>query len=60
MLLSVGELNTNKNHQLVIRALAELNNPDIHYGIAGRGDLAEDLQKLAIGLGVKEQVHCWE
>ena len=57
MLLSVGELNENKNHQIVIRTLAELNDPSIHYAIAGNGALAEYLTALAEQLGVVDRVH---
>ena len=57
MILSVGELNENKNHQVVIKALAEINNPDIHYVIVGRGKLAEYLQNLAESAGISEQVY---
>lgn len=57
LLLSVGELNENKNHQIVIRTLAELNDPSIHYAIAGNGALAEYLTALAEQLGVAERVH---
>lgn len=57
LLLSVGELNENKNHQIVIRALAELNDPSIHYAIAGNGILAENLTALATQLGVVDRVH---
>lgn len=57
LLLSVGELNENKNHQVVIRAVAGMQNPRIHYMIAGEGPLRERLQQLAQELGVVEQVH---
>jgi len=57
LLLSVGELNENKNHQIVIKALAELKNPNIHYAIAGKGDLHDYLIGLAYSLGVASQVH---
>lgn len=56
-LLSVGELNENKNHQIIIKALAKLKNPDIHYAIAGVGDKKDYLIELAKSLGVAEQVH---
>ena len=45
-LLSVGELNENKNHEVVIRALAKLKNPNIHYAIAGTGDLKNHFVKV--------------
>ena len=57
MLLSAGELNENKNHQIIIRALAKLNNPKVHYAIAGEGEKKEYLIGLANELGVSEQVH---
>lgn len=57
LLLSVGELNENKNHQVIIKALARLNNPNVHYAIAGVGDKREYLLELASKLGVSEQVH---
>lgn len=57
LLLSVGELNENKNHQVVIRAVAKLNDPHVHYAIAGVGDKRDELLALAKTLGVAEQVH---
>lgn len=57
MLLSVGELNINKNHQIVIRALARLQDDNIHYVIAGTGGQSENLMQLAKELGVWEHVH---
>jgi len=57
LLLSVGELNENKNHQIIIRALAKRNDPNVHYAIAGMGNKREHLLELARELGVSEQVH---
>lgn len=57
MLLSVGELNKNKNHEVIIKAISELNNPNIHYCIAGRGKLSEYIKKLCYSLNVSKQVH---
>lgn len=57
LLLSVGELNENKNHQIIIKALAQLNDANIHYAIAGIGAQKEALLSLAKELGVEEQVH---
>ena len=47
LILSVGELNENKNHQIVIKALAEINDSNIHYAIAGKGDKKDELEDLA-------------
>ena len=57
LLISVGELNDNKNHQIVIRALAQLHNPDVHYLIVGEGSLHDHLIRLSEDLGVNQQVH---
>lgn len=46
MLLSVGELNENKNHGTVIRAIRDLQN--ITYVIVGKGELESRLKQVAI------------
>lgn len=52
-LLSVGELNDNKNHETVIRAISRLhNNENIIYIICGKGDKEKYLKNLADELGV--------
>ena len=58
VLISVGELNKNKNHEVVIKALkniADKNN--IHYIIAGQGPLYQYLLDLADDYGLKDKVH---
>lgn len=57
VMLSVGELNKNKNHEIVLRAMAQLGRRDLHYVIAGRGVLKEHLEQLAKELGVSSQLH---
>ncbi len=57
ILLSVGEVNENKNHILIVKALAEMQNSDVHYCIAGKGDKQEELEKLAEESGILEQLH---
>ena len=57
LLLSVGELNENKNHSTVIKAIAKMGDHSVHYIIAGRGVLQKQLEKLAFCLGVASQVH---
>ena len=54
VLLSVGEVNTNKNHRIVIQALPDF--PNIFYIICGQGLLMNDLRKLAVELGVSNRV----
>ena len=57
LILSVGELNRNKNHRVILHALAILNDPDIHYLLCGKGGLAEELKLLASSLGLSDRVH---
>ena len=45
MLLSVGELNENKNHSSVINAIKGISN--LTYVIVGKGDLKDNLEKIA-------------
>jgi glycosyltransferase involved in cell wall biosynthesis len=53
MILSVGELNSNKDHEVIIRAIAKLERTDITYAICGTGHLRDYLNNLARELGVK-------
>lgn len=57
LIISVGELVKNKNHSIVIRALAQLENKSLHYCIVGEGEYREKLIKLSRELGVSERVH---
>lgn len=57
VILSVGELNKNKNHELILRAMAQLGNQDVHYVIAGKGTLDDYLLQLAKELGISKQLH---
>lgn len=56
ILLSVGELNKGKNHQMAIEALAALNKKDVYYLICGKGILHDKLQRCADDLGVGRQI----
>ena len=57
LLLSVGELNGNKNHKTIIKALDKANEKKLHYAIAGKGELYDELVKVAYELGLAERVH---
>lgn len=57
IVLSVGELNKNKNHEVIIRALFELKNPYTHYIISGAGELENKLRLLAKELMLEKQIH---
>jgi glycosyltransferase involved in cell wall biosynthesis len=56
VLLSVGELNKNKNHETIIKAVAKLNNPKVYYIICGSGSRKHYLNELAKNLGLEKQV----
>lgn len=57
VVLSVGELNVNKNHKTGIKALSLLKDKSIHYCIAGNGPLLEELIDFSKTCGVEERVH---
>lgn len=46
MLVAVGELNPNKNHQVLIKALSKIDNPKVKLCIFGIGGLKEKLLAL--------------
>lgn len=56
VLLSVGELNKNKNHETIIRAIKNLNNPNVYYVICGQGGLKGYLTKLSEKLGIVNKI----
>lgn len=56
LLLSIGEMIERKNHEVIIRALSQVDNKDIYYAICGKGPLKEYLHNLAEDLGVGERV----
>ena len=57
LIISVGELNKNKNHSVVIRSLAKLENKNIHFCVAGEGKYRKRLRVLAQKLNVSDRVH---
>ena len=58
IIICVGELNANKNQDLVIKAVKMLKEeiPDIKLLLAGRGDMEKQYRKMAEKLGVKDNV----
>lgn len=55
VILSTGELNDNKNHQVILRALA-WTNLHFDYLICGEGYRGDDLDRLAARLGIRNNV----
>lgn len=56
LLVSVGELNANKNHEIVLRALSNLKMDNLYYIICGQGALDSHLHGLCRELGIEGQV----
>ena len=56
VLLSVGEMTANKNHELVLRALKKLNNKKIKYLLCGHGEEEKKLKNLVTDLQLNDQV----
>ncbi len=56
VLLTVGELNKNKNQSTIIRAIARLKNPNIFYVICGVGKMEDNLHKLVKSEGIEKNV----
>lgn len=53
LLLSVGELNGNKNHETVMRAIAGMN---VYYMIAGEGSAREHLEHIIDEMGAADRI----
>lgn len=56
VVLSVGELNQNKNHRVILEAIHRLSDNDIYYVICGRGDQRETLIALAQEYGMNDRL----
>ena len=57
LIISVGELNSNKNHETIINSMALLKKSNIHYLICGQGDKENYLRELSKKLNLESQVH---
>ena len=57
LLISVGELNANKNNSVVISAMEKLGNKKVHYILCGEGNEQQALQKQADQTGLHDNVH---
>ena len=56
VMLSVGDLNANKNHSTAIKAFAKADIPNSYYLICGEGELRNELSSLAEKLGVSQRI----
>ena len=57
VLISVGELNKNKNNEAIISALEKAKNNKIHYILCGVGELEDKLREQAKNAGLEHNVH---
>lgn len=57
LVLAVGELNSNKNHRVLLEAVARLKDDRVHLVICGEGPLHSDLSAVADRLGITSRVH---
>ncbi len=57
ILLSVGELNDNKNQETALKAFAKVEDSSLHYVLCGKGDNLNYLKSLATKLGVADRTH---
>lgn len=55
-IISVGELNRNKNHEIIIRAMKQLQNTEIYYTICGEGIRRDRLQKFIRKMNLEDKV----
>lgn len=56
LIVSVGELNDNKNHSVVIKAMEKLKSMNIMYMICGKGDKLAELENLIKKTGLEGRV----
>lgn len=57
LLISVGELNANKNNAVIISAMEKLNSKNIHYILCGVGEKQTELQEQTNEAGLHDYVH---
>lgn len=56
LVLSIGELSDRKNHEVIIRAIANSNLDNVYYLICGAGEKLQELQNLCHKLDMAEKV----
>ena len=57
IIISIGELNQNKNQEVIINALGGLKDKTIHYLMCGKGTNREKLSERVEALGLNGNVH---
>ena len=54
--MSTGQVSVRKNHEVIIRAMAEIKNPKVKYLLVGFGELEERHKALVKELGIEDRV----
>ena len=57
LLLCIAAFIPRKRHSDILKALKQLNRPDIHLAFAGNGSLQEEIEQLTAELDLEQQVH---
>lgn len=57
IVLSVGELNKNKNQKTIIKAIAQVGDSKVHYLMCGKGDQHDNLVAMVEELGLEMNIH---
>jgi glycosyltransferase involved in cell wall biosynthesis len=57
LFLSIAEFIPRKRHRDLLQAFALLNRSEAHLALAGEGQLFEQMQQLAVDLGIQDRVH---
>ncbi|MDS9472214.1 glycosyltransferase family 4 protein [Sporosarcina pasteurii] len=57
LIISVGELNDNKNNKVIIKALGKLQNPNLHYILCGEGEKKDELYNIAKKYNIEQNIH---
>lgn len=56
VLLSIGELNDNKNQKVIIEAVNKINKPDIFYLLVGRGNKHQEFERLIKSYSLEKNI----
>lgn len=56
LILSVGELNENKNHRVILKAMSQIQNSNLYYMICGEGEKKDALLNLAEELNLAKKL----
>lgn len=57
VVLSIGELNKNKNQQTIVQAIARLKDPKVHYLVCGKGNQYANLVRMVHKFNLDKNIH---